>query len=237
MSRLLSLFLLAGVAIKTATAVDILFKRYSQPGCDKETQHIAKDTHLDDNHCKTFDEDEPAYYSFIVKPEDDIEDAYNKFCTATVYDQKDCHGNSFSYGGMSLRLFTDSYSMLGLADIRTDMAGMFGMCQDSTIPGRSVYIACESASNNAAATTIMSVPTTMETMATMVTQQVQVISSVSTITSTSRPLPTTTVTLIPSQQYDDAWPLDNGMYYGDQTDENDHPNRDYYNVDDDTNWW
>ena len=99
MVRIISLAAILAVAATQVSAVDIKFRRYAQPGCNYDNNHIEADTHLHDPHCKTFSDKEPAFYSFEVIGEDDMEDLNEKLCKATVYHEEDCKGNGFTFGG------------------------------------------------------------------------------------------------------------------------------------------
>ena len=100
---MVSLKNLAVLAIAAATAtahsLDIRFRRFAPPGSD-EDNHISKDTHLHDPHCKTFDHHEPAFYSFSVIPESNEDDIYMKDCYVTVFDREECQGNASNFTSM-----------------------------------------------------------------------------------------------------------------------------------------
>lgn len=81
------------------TALEIKFIRYSRRGCTSDAYHIAADTNLENPYCKTFDSDEPAFYSFKIEHEDDGDDLKENYCQATVYDQAGCTGKAFTRGG------------------------------------------------------------------------------------------------------------------------------------------
>ncbi|KAK3718204.1 hypothetical protein LTR37_005319 [Vermiconidia calcicola] len=116
------------VAITSTTAIDITFRRFAKAGCD-DLNHIAKDTHLHDPHCKSFDMHEPTFSSFQVSPEDDEDDLNTKTCWATVYDGEDCTGQSNDF---------------------VDMSAYMNTCVDSTrVAGRSVKISCQEKTNTA----------------------------------------------------------------------------------------
>lgn len=99
MVKLFGLAVMA-VAITAVSSLDIKFMRYSKAGCHEDFDHIAADTHLEDPYCKSFDTDEPAFYSFKIETEDEAEDLQNKYCYAVVFDGEDCSGRAFTYGGM-----------------------------------------------------------------------------------------------------------------------------------------
>ena len=102
MVNCLQLALLAVAATTSVSAVDIRFRRYADADCVVHS-HINKDTHLHNPHCKSFDHDEPAFWSFIVGgPEDHTKDLNKKECKATVFEQKDCKGVGYTLGGKPL---------------------------------------------------------------------------------------------------------------------------------------
>lgn len=76
--------------------VELTFRRFSQEGCN-EAYHIAKDTHLNDPHCKSFDDKEVPFHSFYAAVDEGNTVKYE--CEVTVYDQKDCKGNSYVLEG------------------------------------------------------------------------------------------------------------------------------------------
>lgn len=82
--------------------VDILFKRYAHADCNGLT-HIAKDTHLHNPHCKTFDHHEPNFYgfSFAFDDAEDHRNAVDKYCEVIVFEQADCQGKAFTLGSTS----------------------------------------------------------------------------------------------------------------------------------------
>lgn len=172
MVRVLSLAVLGSMALSTVSAVKITFKRYSQPGCHEDTQHIAADTHLESPHCKTFDTDEPAFYSFKTHGEEDMDEVYEKYCYAVVYDGEGCHGHAFTYGS---ELLPSPVPGLGVrANHSTDMSAYLDRCADSTIPGRSVRILCDDTKTTV--TGVMPKPTHSSTDSTVwVTQEIDVI--------------------------------------------------------------
>ena len=100
----LTSFAVSAIAVSTVSAIDIKFRRFSRRGCHEGTEHIAADTHLHDPHCKSFDTDEPAFYSFNIEHEDNGDDLKNKYCYAIIYDDTDCTGRAFTYGGLSTLL-------------------------------------------------------------------------------------------------------------------------------------
>ncbi|RMY51189.1 hypothetical protein D0863_14663 [Hortaea werneckii] len=85
MHNLIHLALLALTTTSTL-AVEFKFRRFSQPDCN-EKFHIAKDTHLHDPHCKTFDHHEPPFESFKAIAEEHQGDVREKFCEVVVFDQ------------------------------------------------------------------------------------------------------------------------------------------------------
>ena len=89
---------LTAAGVSRVVALDILFRRFATVECD-ENSNIHHDTHLDDTHCKTFSDHEPAYNSFKIELEDDGEDLQLKRCEATVYSEQDCTGQSAPMGG------------------------------------------------------------------------------------------------------------------------------------------
>lgn len=98
MVNMIKLAVLA-IAAATASAVDIKFARFAEVDCIFNDHHINKDTHLHNPHCKTFDEDEPKFESFLFTVEDDQEDLYNKLCKVTVFSESNCQGPSSTIGG------------------------------------------------------------------------------------------------------------------------------------------
>ncbi|KAI7186094.1 hypothetical protein KC324_g7234 [Hortaea werneckii] len=94
MHNLIHLALLALTTTSTL-AVEFKFRRFSQPDCN-EKFHIAKDTHLHDPHCKTFDHHEPPFESFKAIAEEHQGDVREKFCEVVVFDQPECKGKGYT---------------------------------------------------------------------------------------------------------------------------------------------
>ncbi|KAI7349659.1 hypothetical protein KC354_g13129 [Hortaea werneckii] len=97
MHNLIHLALLALTTTSTL-AVEFKFRRFSQPDCN-EKFHIAKDTHLHDPHCKTFDHHEPPFESFKAIAEEHQGDVREKFCEVVVFDQPECKGKGYTMAG------------------------------------------------------------------------------------------------------------------------------------------
>ncbi|GAB1739335.1 hypothetical protein NU219Hw_g4078t1 [Hortaea werneckii] len=95
MHHLMQLALLALSTTSTTLAVEFKFRRFSQPDCN-EKFHIAKDTHLHDPHCKTFDHHEPPFESFKAIAEEHQGDVREKFCEVVVFDQPECKGKGYT---------------------------------------------------------------------------------------------------------------------------------------------
>ncbi|KAI7525249.1 hypothetical protein KC331_g17648, partial [Hortaea werneckii] len=94
MHNLMRLALLA-LSTTSTLAVEFKFRRFSQPDCN-EKFHIAKDTHLHDPHCKTFDHHEPPFESFKAIAEEHQGDVREKFCEVVVFDQPECKGKGYT---------------------------------------------------------------------------------------------------------------------------------------------
>ena len=99
-AKMINMIQLAVILLITAwaSALEVTFRRFATTDCLDE-HHINKDTHLNNPHCKTFDEDEPVFRSFMAIPEDNKDEIFTLNCSATVYSDKSCMGNSFSLGG------------------------------------------------------------------------------------------------------------------------------------------
>ncbi|GAB1727300.1 hypothetical protein NU195Hw_g7746t1, partial [Hortaea werneckii] len=95
MHNLIHLALLAALSTTSTLAVEFKFRRFSQPDCN-EKFHIAKDTHLHDPHCKTFDHHEPPFESFMAIAEEHQSDVRVKFCEVVVFDQPECKGQGYT---------------------------------------------------------------------------------------------------------------------------------------------
>ncbi|KAK4546543.1 hypothetical protein LTR36_001760 [Oleoguttula mirabilis] len=87
------------MAVTNTVAVQVKFKRFSQPDCDS-TFHIAKDTNLHNPHCKTFDHHEPPFESYWAYPEDDKKDMDNKLCQIEIFEAANCKGNPYTMGDL-----------------------------------------------------------------------------------------------------------------------------------------
>ena len=96
-SLALGLSLLAS-AIPNVMAVKVTFRRFTHEGCN-DNFNIAKDTHLDDTHCKTFDHDEPPFMSFSAIPEKDQDDITKKLCYIVAYADRKCTGKAYTMHG------------------------------------------------------------------------------------------------------------------------------------------
>ncbi|KAI7309113.1 hypothetical protein KC315_g13121 [Hortaea werneckii] len=123
MHNLIHLAALLALSTTSTLAVEFKFRRFSQPDCN-EKFHIAKDTHLHDPHCKTFDHHEPPFESFMAIAEEHQGDVREKFCEVVVFDQPECKGQGYTMAGESffiiiiiffLSLFYTSHPLPSLA--------------------------------------------------------------------------------------------------------------------------
>ncbi|KAK5127850.1 hypothetical protein LTR85_004967 [Meristemomyces frigidus] len=164
------------LAVTNTMAVQVTFKRYSQPNCDTQF-HIAKDTHLHNPHCKTFDHHEPPFESFMADPEDDISDVTNKKCQVVVFEAKDCQGKGYTMDDLK---------------VSQNRCGNPSLSSGYTINGRSVKIQCEDRPK-----TILTLTPTSTPSPTRVIQIETVLPSSKSSTSSSKSMEITTITLYP----------------------------------------
>ncbi|KAK5137894.1 hypothetical protein LTR08_006663 [Meristemomyces frigidus] len=182
-------FGLMASAVTNVMALKVNFRRYSQPDCDTNF-HIAKDTHLDSPHCKTFDHHEPPYESFVAVPEDDVNDITNKFCQIVAYEQADCKGQGATMGDMQVAANTCGNPLA---------AAGFG--------GRSVKVVCNKRAESIQTLT----PTKSSTAIVQIVQSTVTVAPSSTMALTTVTMPpnstmtmtttmqTTTITLVPQK--------------------------------------
>jgi len=165
--KLATLLAFATSSVMASHIVKVNFRRFSHEGCS-ETFHIAKDTHLEDPHCKTFDHDEPPFMSFTSNIENG--DVIKHACHVTVFDQPNCKGTGFT--------------MADLQNSSADCGNTGG------VTGRSALVHCAKRVDpqNIVTSTPSHTPTVI---------QKPVSTSTVTVKRTSSTLSTTTVTLVP----------------------------------------